>query len=77
MSEDFQQDKKSMNIQYVQCVFFNLKFKFVCNNASVKSTVLQNCSGKKNTPWQTKTLLKLSKWSTKIGLLSKQLRIFY
>ena len=29
----------------------NLKFGY--NKASVKSTALQNCTGKKNTPWRT------------------------
>ena len=29
------------------------------NKAGVKSTVLQNCTGKKNTPWQTKPHQKL------------------
>ena len=32
--------------------YCNLKFGY--NKASVKSTALQNCTGKKNTPWQTK-----------------------
>ena len=33
--------------------YCNLKFGY--NKASVKSTTLQNCAGKKNTPWQSKT----------------------
>ena len=32
--------------------YCNLKFGY--NKASVKSTAFQNCTGKKNTPWQTK-----------------------
>ena len=35
------------------------ELKFVYNKAGVKSTVLQNCTGKKNTPWQTKPHQKL------------------
>jgi hypothetical protein len=32
--------------------YCNLKFGY--NKATVKSTALQNCAGKKNTPWQIK-----------------------
>ena len=32
--------------------YCNLKFGY--NKASIKSTTLQNCTAKKNTPWQTK-----------------------
>ena len=34
--------------------FCNLKFGYNNYKASVKSTTLQNCAGKKNTPWQSR-----------------------
>ena len=34
--------------------YCNLKFGYIYNKASVKSTAFQNCTDKKNTPWQTK-----------------------
>ena len=37
--------------------YCNLKFGY--NRANVKSTALQNCIGKQNTPWQTKPHQKL------------------